>query len=245
MEAMALGRLLSSLLSSDPPVACKHAWDPYANERDCTCAFVRCRRCAVVKKLSRCDFHESATQDKRPAGEYFESMGLFGDGIPQNTTYAKELTAALEEMRAPGFAPGTSVLEIGSGIGRLVPWFLKGGMSYMALEPDAWAARYIRDAYDVAVTTDIWEAATFGRPSIASSTLPTPMRRSPRWSKWHGTTCSSSSPKAGTSGTPTTSGCSRRTCSGRGDGTWDSGSTARCRSEWPSRRTPSTRSSSA
>jgi hypothetical protein len=163
---MALGRLLSGLLSSAPPVACKHAWHPHANERNCTCTFVRCRRCAVVKKLSRCEFHESTTQDKRPAREYFESMGLFDDGIPQNTTYARELTSALEEMGAPAFAPGSSVLEIGSGIGRLVPWFLKGGMSYTALEPDAWAARYIRDAYDVAVMTDLWEAADLAPRSI-------------------------------------------------------------------------------
>jgi len=162
---MALGRLLSGLLSSDA-VACEHAWDPHANERDCTCAFVRCRRCAVVKKLARCEFHESTTQDKRPAREYFESLDMFDDGIPQNTTYTAELTTALDEMHAPAFAPGSSVLEIGSGTGRLVPWFLKGGMSYTALEPDAWAARYIRDAYDVPVTTDLWEAAVFPPRSI-------------------------------------------------------------------------------
>jgi hypothetical protein len=119
-----------------------------------------------VKKISRCEFHEASTQDKRPAREYFESMGLFDDGIPQNTTYAAELATALAEMQAPAFARGSSVLEIGSGIGRLVPWFLKGGMSFTALEPDAWAARYVRDAYDVAVTTELWEEAGFAPRSI-------------------------------------------------------------------------------
>jgi hypothetical protein len=162
---MALARLLSGLMTSEP-AACRHSWRPHTNERDCTCAFVKCTRCTVVKKLSRCEFHESSTQDKRPGREYFASMGLFDDGIPQNTTYAVELATALAEMRAPAFAPGTSVLEIGSGIGRLVPWFLKGGMSYTALEPEPWAARYIRDAYDVAVTTEPWEATTIPPRSI-------------------------------------------------------------------------------
>jgi hypothetical protein len=162
---MALARFLSGLLSSET-VACRHWWRTRANEADCTCTFVKCMRCKVVKKLSRCEFHESTTQDKRPGREYFSSMGLFDDGIPQNTTYALELATALAEMRAPAFAPGTSVLEIGSGIGRLVPWFLKGGMSYTALEPEPWAARYLRDAYDVAVTTEPWETATIPARSI-------------------------------------------------------------------------------
>jgi hypothetical protein len=101
-------------------------------------------------------------------------MGLFDDGIPQNTTYAMELTTALAEMQAPAFAPGSSVLEIGSGIGRLVPWFLKGGMSYTALEPDRWAARYIRDArvmtMSAGTVTSHTSAGGFSLQTLISST---------------------------------------------------------------------------
>src|SRR5262249_51446696 len=84
------------------------AWTAHANTRDCTCAFEKCRACGVIKKLSRCVFHEEHTQDKRGGREYFESMQVFVDGIPQNTTYAIELGTALEEMNAPEFRPGSS-----------------------------------------------------------------------------------------------------------------------------------------
>jgi SAM-dependent methyltransferase len=153
---MNLGRLFSHPRSSDP-VACRHSWWIHVNERHCACTFVRCSRCRVVKKLSRCPLHEAAAQERRPARGYSESMGVFDDGIPQNTSYALELTTALAEMGAPPFAPGTSVLEIGCGIGRLVPWFLKAGIHYAAVEPDPWARRYVRDAYDVPVTEQPWE----------------------------------------------------------------------------------------
>src|SRR5262249_61371951 len=113
---MNLGRLFSLPWSSDP-VVCKHSWRVHENERHCTCTFVRCTRCTVVKKLSRCPFHEAGAQERRPARGYSDSMGVFDDGIPQNTTYALELAAALTATGAPSFAPGTSVLEVGCGSG--------------------------------------------------------------------------------------------------------------------------------
>src|SRR5262245_30124588 len=130
-----LGRLFSDRRSSGL-VVCEHSWRHHGTRGECSCTFTRCKRCGVVKKLSRCSFHEAASQERRSPREYFESMGVFDDGIPQNTTYARELDVALEEMSAPAFPPGTSVLEIGCGIGRLVPWFLHRGMHYAAVEPD-------------------------------------------------------------------------------------------------------------
>lgn len=129
----------------------------HPNTRDCVCAFERCQSCGVVRKLARCPFHEENTQDKRTGREYFESMHVFEDGIPQNATYATELATALEAMAAPRFGPGSSVLEVGCGVGRLVPWFLKSGLSYSAVEPDPWASRYVYNAYQVPVTTEPWE----------------------------------------------------------------------------------------
>src|SRR5262249_53945097 len=139
---MTLGRLLSGVLSSER-VVCAHWWRRHANERDCVCDFVRCVRCGVVKKIARCPFHESHAQDHRSGREYFSSdlMGMFDDGIPQNTSYATELSDALAEMGAPRPVAGSTVLEIGAGIGRLVPWFLRSGMRYTAVEPDPWAGR--------------------------------------------------------------------------------------------------------
>jgi SAM-dependent methyltransferase len=147
-------------------VVCRHAWHPHANERDCSCSFAKCSRCQVVKKLGRCPFHEAHTQEKRPSREYFESMNQFVDGIPQNTSYAIELQTALEEMGAPRLAPGSSVLEIGCGVGRLVPWFLRNGLNYTGVEPDPWAGRYLYDAYQVTVDPQPWEAVTVGPRSV-------------------------------------------------------------------------------
>lgn len=164
---MALGQLLSTLLGSER-VVCAHSWQRHANERDCTCDFVRCLRCGVVKKVARCPFHESHAQDRRPGREYFSSelMGMFDDGIPQNTSYATEMSDALAEMGAPPLVPGSTVLEVGAGIGRLVPWFLRNGMRYTAVEPDPWGGRYMRDAYGVPVIAEPWERMTIEAHSV-------------------------------------------------------------------------------
>ena len=137
-----------------PAVACRHAWSRHANSR-CLCVFMRCDDCGVVRKLSRCSTHTAASQDTRASHEYYESA--FDNGIPQNATYARELADALEEMHAPPFARDASVLEVGCGVGRLVPWFLHAGLRYTAVESDPWACRYVRDAYLVPVETTSWQ----------------------------------------------------------------------------------------
>lgn len=150
---------------SDDLSVCKHWWFDHKNERECGCVFLKCERCGVVRKTSRCELHEAMTQGTRRSQEYF-AVGAFDDGIPQNTTYALELATALTAMNAPRFPPGSSVLEIGCGIGRLVPWFMKGGLRYTGVEPDPWASRYVHDAYDVPVKTQPWEAMAIEPQSV-------------------------------------------------------------------------------
>jgi SAM-dependent methyltransferase len=99
--------------------------------------------------------HSTQAQDKRSRHEYYREA--FDDGIPQNASYTLELTTALRNMGAPPFPRGASVLEVGCGIGRLVPWFLHSGMRYTAVETHAWAGRYVREAYQVPVETRPWE----------------------------------------------------------------------------------------
>src|SRR5262249_6769059 len=122
-------------------IVCRHAWLKHRNQRDCLCEFMRCEDCGVVRKLSRCSLHKAQTQDKRSSREYYEEA--FDDGIPQNAAYALELASALREMDAPPLPREGSLLEVGCGIGRLVPWFLHGGMRYTGVESDPWAARYV------------------------------------------------------------------------------------------------------
>jgi SAM-dependent methyltransferase len=135
-------------------VACRHAWRRYLNDR-CLCTFVRCDDCGVIRKVSRCSTHTAASQDTRSSREYYQES--FDDGIPLNARYAQELGAALREMDAPAFPRDASILEVGCGIGRLVPWFLHGGLRYTAVETDPWAGRYVREAYQVEVEAVPWQ----------------------------------------------------------------------------------------
>ncbi len=135
--------------SSDGPdlrnsveIVCRHAWvkhrDYGAGRLPVHVHEVRGLRSHA--KTSSCRLHKAATQDKRSSREYYGEA--FDDGIPQNATYAVELASALREMDAPSLPRGGSLLEVGCGIGRLVPWFLHGGMRYTAVETDPWAGRY-------------------------------------------------------------------------------------------------------
>jgi 2-polyprenyl-3-methyl-5-hydroxy-6-metoxy-1,4-benzoquinol methylase len=68
-----------------------------------------------------------------------------------------ELASALREIGAPPLPREGSLLEVGCRIGRLVPWFLLAGIRYTAVESDPWAARYVREAYQVPIETRPWE----------------------------------------------------------------------------------------
>jgi len=77
------------------------------------------------------------------------------DGItPRNRPVHIEALRALTRIE-----PAAHVLEIGAGVGRLVPLFLRAGCQYAAVEPDRWAARYIRQAYGVPVVCRTLETA--------------------------------------------------------------------------------------
>jgi len=136
-------------------VACGHAWRRHSNDRGCNCTFMSCDDCGVIRKVSRCSVHTAKSQDTRSSREYYEES--FDDGIPLNASYAQELTAALQEMGAPAFPREASILEVGCGVGRLVPWFLHGGLRYTAVETDPWAGRYVREAYQVEVEAAPWQ----------------------------------------------------------------------------------------
>src|SRR5262249_33103833 len=95
-------------------IVCRHAWVRHGDPGDswgCICVFMRCEDCGVMRKLARCRMHSARAQDTRSSREYYSEV--FDDGIPQNTSYAMELTTALRDMGAPPFPRGGSVLEVG------------------------------------------------------------------------------------------------------------------------------------
>jgi SAM-dependent methyltransferase len=114
-----------------------------------------CDDCGVIRKVSRCSTHTAKNQDTRSSREYYQES--FDDGIPLNASYVQELTTALQEMAAPTLPRDASILEVGCGTGRLVPWFLQCGLRYTAVETDPWAGRYVREAYQVEVEPAPWQ----------------------------------------------------------------------------------------
>jgi len=123
-----------------------------------------CDDCGVIRKVSRCSAHTAKGQDTRSSREYYQES--FDDGIPLNATYAQELVTALHEMGAPALPRDASVLEVGCGVGRLVPWFLQGGLRYTGVETDPWAGRYVREAYQVEVEAAPWQDVVLGPRSF-------------------------------------------------------------------------------
>lgn len=129
---------------------CTHQWEVYPS------AVNRYRRCTVCGAVNKylvapwCQLHDDYGKD------YWQSLHLV-DGIPQNTHYEAELLQALAQMGLSLNDLGRTVLEVGAGVGRLVPLFLRKGWDYRALEPSEWAARFMREAYSVPVSQCILE----------------------------------------------------------------------------------------
>jgi SAM-dependent methyltransferase len=75
-------------------------------------------------------------------------MGCISEeGIPYNKGYISEMNIALAAMDAR--LPLGRALEIGAGNGRLIPYFLRRGNAYEALELSDWACRYVTECFDV------------------------------------------------------------------------------------------------
>lgn len=136
---------------------CKHRWEQY--ETVC-CYHERCTECGVIRKTGMCQFHADHALGYSGAAYFTRpDIGNFSGMIPQNRAQAEEFIAAESKMHVP-LAEG-SIIEIGAGIGRLIPILLPRAVSYLAVEPNPWAAEYIRQAYGPAaeVFLGTWEQA--------------------------------------------------------------------------------------
>lgn len=130
---------------------CKHKWERLQDT--ICCEHYKCELCDAIKKTSICDFHTKISHTYI-GKEYFVSskIGNFKDDIPLNKQYINELEFALNEFNFNRDSKYLrTVIEIGAGIGRLIPMFLKNGFDYTGLEYNEWAVRYMENAYDVKV----------------------------------------------------------------------------------------------
>jgi SAM-dependent methyltransferase len=128
---------------------CDHEW---RLKRGICCQFRECLKCGVTNKFERCSSHADRSIDAYEDFGYFwrpELYNLTQTGIPLNTQYIKEHERAIATVADGVASLGRTVLEVGAGIGRLVPMFLREGFEYEAVEINPWACQFIENAYNV------------------------------------------------------------------------------------------------
>lgn len=114
----------------------------------CGCETVKCAECGVSHSRKKCELHMAEYPHRSGSQDYYgaESAGIV-DGIPRNRIYVEQWREAFEKKLNSYMHDSNLVVEVGAGIGRLVPYLYKRGLDYMAIEPDRWACEYLREAY--------------------------------------------------------------------------------------------------
>lgn len=119
---------------------------------ECGCEVASCAACGLKKAYRRCEAHRPVAYASRV--RYLDEFAGHIDGVPQCRRASQEMQYFLnrvagkaeELIRAPG--QQGRALEIGSGIGLLIPFVLSLGYSSVcAIEDDAWARDYLASAY--------------------------------------------------------------------------------------------------
>jgi len=116
----------------------------------------------VLHCVKKCEYHVSwLLTHNEDTMEYYTTMGCIRNGIPHNKQYIVELQDAFNSIDCSIFKPITNpgrsngsenfMLEIGCGVGVYVPFFLKQGWVYAAVELSKFAAYWTRNCFDVPV----------------------------------------------------------------------------------------------
>ena len=126
----------------------EHKWEPF--EGVC-CTHVKCSVCGVIKKIDICFFHKLLVNSYLDRAYFKRGDEFFSsDDIPNNRTHMQEFDAACEQLKlATKLQYGCQVLEVGMGIGNLVPWFLKNQINYTGIDFNRWACNYVHDCFGV------------------------------------------------------------------------------------------------
>src|SRR5262245_18893190 len=113
----------------------------------CGCINEDSHSSGVKHCLTKCEAHRKFTAERNHESlQYFIDMGAVKDGIPQNKTYAIELTTAALELECLDEFEG-NVLEIGCGLGQYIPFFMEQNCNYEAIEPNQFAAKWVDSTF--------------------------------------------------------------------------------------------------
>ena len=113
-------------------------------------------RSGVLHCISKCNFHIewSRTHSQGMTPEYYKEIGLLEDGVSNNKRLIRELIDPLKDMGVPEFfhyGNHRSLLELGCGLGPYIPFFLRNGWLYEAIEFSPYAANWVQNTFDVPV----------------------------------------------------------------------------------------------
>ena len=140
---------------------CKHHWKKF---KTICCEHIKCVDCGVIKKTKLCAFHIEHTNNY-VGKDYFyqEDLSNFNDGMPLNKQYIIEHEDVLFDdfELSKDFLLNKSVLEIGCGVGRLVPMFLKHSCDYTGLEYNKWASNFVTNCFNVQVINEDFMKCSF------------------------------------------------------------------------------------
>jgi len=135
---------------------CRHDWE---NIKTICCEHIKCKKCGVIKKINVCDFHKdhlNSYDDKN----YFldEKNGMFKDNIPLNKLSCEEHIEAFSKVGlTTDILEDKSVLEVGAGIGRIIPLLNKYVGYYFCVEPNKWACDYIENSHYIVPFNNTFE----------------------------------------------------------------------------------------
>lgn len=107
----------------------------------------------VLRYMVKCAFHvrEKPRLEDEFARSYYESLGIFADGIPQVAPHVEQMRLGLDDPPLGCYPVGALAIEVGCGCSMYAPWLMRLGYRYQGVEPCAWAARWTATAFDTAV----------------------------------------------------------------------------------------------
>jgi len=129
-------------------MVCNHE---FSDIKTICCHHIKCNICGIIKKTNVCDFHKKCL-NKYIGKDYFfnDEIANFYNNVPLNKQSIIEHDSIFKEFNFDPKKIGLkNVIEIGSGIGRLIPMFLKQGLDYSCVEFNSWACNYIENCFDV------------------------------------------------------------------------------------------------
>lgn len=122
----------------------------------CSCGCVNAidEDSGVQRCLSKCRFHVDELAGQPGGLDYYRQHGtVTADGLPSVAVHVAQLVDALGPIpRAPaGDGLDPLAVEVGGGASPYVWALREAGYRYLGIEPDPWAAAWVRDTYGVDV----------------------------------------------------------------------------------------------